>query len=280
MQPFVQSVLHPTDLSEASERAFAHALAIALLRRASLTVLNASRGFDEEHWTRFPSVMQTLKRWGILDEQSDRGDVFRKLEVRVKKVGVDEADPVDAIVDYVKEHPTDLMVVATEGREGLPRFLRDSVAQRAAREAGVRTLFVPAAVEGFVSVENGRLSLKRILVPVAETPDPDDAAEIAVRAADTLGDPPVALHALHVGERMPEVVLPEGERWTWSRSTRSGDPVEEILAAAREDPADLIVMTTDGRDALSDVYRGSHAERVVRAAPCPVAVLPLPKHNE
>lgn len=99
MPPFVQNVMHPTDLSEASERAFAHALAIALLRKARLTLFNASRDFDGESWTRFPSVMRTLRRWGILDEQSDRGDVFRKLDVRIKKVGVGAADPVKAILD-------------------------------------------------------------------------------------------------------------------------------------------------------------------------------------
>jgi len=34
--PFVNSVLHPTDLSPASQNAFAHALAISLLRKTRI----------------------------------------------------------------------------------------------------------------------------------------------------------------------------------------------------------------------------------------------------
>ena len=37
---FIQTVVHPTDFSAASERAVAHALAVALVRHASLTILH------------------------------------------------------------------------------------------------------------------------------------------------------------------------------------------------------------------------------------------------
>jgi len=275
--PFVHRVFHPTDFSEAAQRAFDHALAISLGRQASLTIMNASKGFQGGDWTRFPSIVKTLERWGLLEKGSDRAEVFERFKMKVKKVGVDAGAPADAILDYLAQNPTDLVVMATEGREGIPRVLRESVAERVGRTSGVRTLFVPADGKGFISSDDGSLALKRILVPVAEAPDPDDAAEIATRAAETLGDHPVTIHVLHVGEKMPPVVLPEGEAWTWEQSTRSGDPVEGILAAAKELDSDLIVMTTDGRDVLLDVFRGSHTERVVRGALCPVVAIPIPK---
>jgi nucleotide-binding universal stress UspA family protein len=34
------------------------------------------------------------------------------------------------------------------------------------------------------------------------------------------------------------------------------------------------MMTTDGRQGFLDALRGSHSERVLRRAPCPVLVLP------
>ena len=37
--PFVKSIFHPSDFSEASELAFAHALAIALLRKTQLVIM-------------------------------------------------------------------------------------------------------------------------------------------------------------------------------------------------------------------------------------------------
>jgi nucleotide-binding universal stress UspA family protein len=54
---------------------------------------------------------------------------------------------------------------------------------------------------------------------------------------------------------------------------RVGKPYAEIAAAAREIPADLIVITTHGYAGLTHVLLGSTAERVVRHAPCPVFVV-------
>ena len=195
--------------------------------------------------------------------------------MKVRKVAVERRDPADAILDYLEENRSDLMVLATEPKQGLPAFLQGSVARKVARVSGVQTLFVPDGRRGFVAPEDGALSLRRILVPVDRTPDPRPALEVAARAAGELGVPPVAIHVMHVGEALPELALPAGSGWTWERSLRSGDPVDEILAAARALPADLIAMSTDGRDGFLDIFRGSHSERVLSDAPCPVATVPV-----
>ena len=59
-----------------------------------------------------------------------------------------------------------------------------------------------------------------------------------------------------------------------STELRSGDVPETILTAASERAADMIVMTTNGRDTLGQVLRGSTTERVLRAAKCPVLAVP------
>ncbi len=51
---------------------------------------------------------------------------------------------------------------------------------------------------------------------------------------------------------------------------RRGAPHVEILTAAVELQADLIVIATHGHSALQQVLFGSTAEKVVRKAPCPV----------
>ena len=51
---------------------------------------------------------------------------------------------------------------------------------------------------------------------------------------------------------------------------------DEIVGMARQRHADLIVMGTHGRRGLSHLLLGSVAERVLRAAPCPVLTLRLP----
>ena len=55
--PFLQSIVHATDFSPASEQAFAHALALAVLRRTSLTLLHVTND-DHRNWTSFPAVRQ------------------------------------------------------------------------------------------------------------------------------------------------------------------------------------------------------------------------------
>jgi nucleotide-binding universal stress UspA family protein len=52
--------------------------------------------------------------------------------------------------------------------------------------------------------------------------------------------------------------------------TASGIPSEEVMAAARAEDSDLIVVGTRGKTGLAHVLLGSTAERVIRGAPCPV----------
>jgi nucleotide-binding universal stress UspA family protein len=62
---------------------------------------------------------------------------------------------------------------------------------------------------------------------------------------------------------------------------RAGDPGGEILHAARRADADLIVVGRSGHDAVSAGDVGSATRMLLRAAPCPVLVLPpasVPAH--
>ena len=56
-------------------------------------------------------------------------------------------------------------------------------------------------------------------------------------------------------------------------SVRRGEPVEEILAEARETGADLIAMSTHGRSGLGRLVFGSVAEAVLRHANIPVFLM-------
>ncbi len=60
---------------------------------------------------------------------------------------------------------------------------------------------------------------------------------------------------------------------------RTGSAFVEIITAAREWEADLIVMGTHGRSGLAHMMMGSVAEKVVRKAPCPVLTVKHPEHE-
>jgi Universal stress protein family len=60
-----------------------------------------------------------------------------------------------------------VIVLATHGREGLPRRLHGSVAEPIARAAETTTLFIRQGARGFVTPD-----LRRVLIPVDRQPRP------------------------------------------------------------------------------------------------------------
>jgi nucleotide-binding universal stress UspA family protein len=269
--PFVKSIFHPSDFSKASELAFAHALAIALIRKTELVILHAGSGHLDD-WTQFPPVRKTLERWHVLAPGSPRSAVYEKLAIRVTKVVRRRGNPVQASLEHIEKQKPDLVVLATRGRHGLPLWLKPSVAQAIARRTSAMTLFVPHGCRGVVSID-GVIKLRRVLLPIDHQPDAQEAVMRAVRAAEAFGDDAVEIVLLHVnGGAMPQVNRPESQACVWKEIRREGDVVATILDASQE--ADLIVMATEGRQGVVDAMRGSVTERVVRGAPCPVLAVP------
>jgi nucleotide-binding universal stress UspA family protein len=56
-------------------------------------------------------------------------------------------------------------------------------------------------------------------------------------------------------------------------------PAEMIVAYAKTQAIDVIVIGTHGRSGLAHLFMGSVAERVVRSAPCPVLTVHHPEHE-
>ena len=276
--PIVRNVLHPTDLSPDSEVAFQHALAIALLRQTSLTLLHVGEIRDGSD---FPSVREMLERWGLLEAGAPRSAVYDDFNVRIKKKVV-KGRPLPVILDYLDKDYVDLVVMATRGSGGGPSWLKASVSEPLAHRTDTATLFVPADSPGIVEPTSGQLTARRILVPVAEVPDGQNAVTLAARTAmaahQAHGDL-VDLHVAHVGNQMPQLKLPEQEGIRWSQDLHEGDVIERIIQIARGLPADLVVMASDGRNGILDAFRGSHSEQIVRRVPCPLLVVPITAHE-
>jgi nucleotide-binding universal stress UspA family protein len=271
----IDTVLHPTDFSEGSLVAFYHALRAALLAKSRLTLLNVSPNGDSQI-DDFPAVRGTLERWGLLPEGSPRSAVAQ-LGLRVEKIIAGRDDPVKTVLGFLHRQRVDLIVLATSEHRGRIRWLGKSVSQPIARTAWQMTLFIPANSHGFVSPEDGAVSLKRILIPIAKTPDPQPAVQAAARLVQQMKCPAGEFCLMHVGDKssMPAVNCPPVEGWTWANEFRSGDVIQNIIGAARESSADLIVMTTDGRNEFLDSLRGSHSERVLSYGVAPLLTVPV-----
>ena len=275
--PLVGSVLHPTDFSDASNQAFAHALALSVIRQTKLTILHIGKGIGKDvDWDDFPQVRKTLERWRLLDPDSPRSAVFDELSVSVSKHVERGSSPVRVTRRFLAGRPHDLIVLSTEGSKSGPDWLHRSDAEAIARSSGAMTLFVPSrASRGIVSLEDGDLNLKSILVPIDGKIGATAAIEFARRAAEIIGDGDVLITIFHVGEQIPPIrELPEGSGWACQSLLGDGEPNESILAAADKLEANLIVMTTNGRDTLGQALQGSITERVIRKANCPVLAVP------
>ena len=130
----VRRILFASDLSKASAKAFAAAVALAKTSRATLTIVHVSVPF-------MPVVPEQYIGGATLDQLN--ADARRwaqqqlaKLTERAKKGGVRavglmmEGEPARQIVRAARSKRADLLVVGTHGRTGLNKFFVGSVAQR------------------------------------------------------------------------------------------------------------------------------------------------------
>ncbi len=274
-------IFHPSDFSAASEVAFGHALKIALQARAKLDIMHVETHLNPEksYWLDFPAVRTTLGRWGILPEGIRRDEVA-KAGLRIRKILNSGADPLETMVRHFRRFPPDLIVLASHQRNGIERWLHKAVAEPLARRSGAMTLFVPRNGRGFVSMKDGAVTLKKILLPIDHHPDPQAAVSKALLLARGLGSIAGEIRLVHVGlpGTAPVVNAPCGVGWSYDTAVRQGNIVDEILTTANEWHPDLMVLATEGHLDFVDALRGSTTERVLRGARCPVLAVPAAHH--
>ena len=130
----IRSIFHPSDFSEASEIAFVHALKMALVAKASLSMLHVTAD-SKVGWQDFPGVRDTLERWKLIPKGSPKSAVGR-LGIDIQKILMSNRDPVKACLNCLAKHPADLIVLAVRHREGRMRWLERPVGEPMARRAG------------------------------------------------------------------------------------------------------------------------------------------------
>lgn len=251
-----------------------HALRLATTTHSRLTIMHVDSSGESE-WAEIPGVRSTLAKWGLLKDPNDKEE-FRTLGLGVRKIMADAGRPVKVCLDYLDEHPADLVVLSTHQTDARMTWLSGKVAEPLARGAGEPSLLLPHDRPGFVDPATGVVTIERVLVPVATTPDPTLALAAARRILDLLDQRDVIFTLLHVGSGATEpLMVPDPrEGWSFERRTRAGDPVDVIVRTAAEINADLVVMATKGHDGFLDVFRGSTTERVLRQVRCPLLAVP------
>ncbi len=129
-------ILVATDGSELSDKAVAHAIALAKVHGAELIALKVTQQRTDDHWDgallNDPVAKAAQeKRWAGITQAVIDGVTALAQEAGVKVTGVAEksnyvADTVIAVAD---KHSCDLIVMASHGRRGLARVLIGSETQ-------------------------------------------------------------------------------------------------------------------------------------------------------
>ena len=134
------SILLPTDGSEAAEAAYDHAVEIADRFDATLHVLYVADTTEYSTVTFEDDVVDSLEREGkhVVD------DVVADAKARgVEAVGVVmQGGAYETILSYAEENGVDMVVMGTHGRRGLDRVLVGSVTERVVRTADVPVVTV------------------------------------------------------------------------------------------------------------------------------------------
>jgi nucleotide-binding universal stress UspA family protein len=268
------TIVHPTDFSESGTAAFVHALRIALSAKCKLYLVHVAETNEPEEQDGFPHVRATLAHWHLLDAKVASAEVANRLGLHVAKIGFAKHDPVRSLLYFLDRHATDLLVLATHGRDGIARWLQGSIAEKLSHTARVPTLFFPPNANGFVDQGTGEIHLSRVLIPVDHSPLASSALATVEDFVKLLGAEKAKIDLMHVGNNTPSITRPvTGD--PVGIKTLTGDVVGTILQEASEQKADLIAMPTAGHNGLLDALRGSTTERVLRHAACPVLAVPV-----
>ena len=271
-------VLITTDFTPESERAFYHALAFAVEHQARLTLLHiGAEGRDAVPWARFPGVRATLTKWGLLPEEAPRTAVAETLNIEVAKMAMRDHDPRLGITDYLRKHPTDLLVMATEGRTGLARLISPSVADHVSFLTKSHTLMLPKRTTGFVDPQTGRSTLRRVLCALDFENDQRPALTYLREWLPVLsGGNDVEIVLLHTadGDDASELLLPQRAGLNWRREARDGEAVDCVIAAARKLDMQMVILSTRGPLGMLGRMRGSATDRVLREHDLPQLTLP------
>src|SRR3954468_23884394 len=125
-------ILCAVDLEKASERAFEHALNLAIIGNAKLFIIHATSAkglFSNRAGVR-------LEDLGALRERAEAAGV----KVRVEE---QHGDPADLVVLHANARKVDLVVLGSNRRRGWQRFREGSVSERVLRRAAWSVLIVP-----------------------------------------------------------------------------------------------------------------------------------------
>jgi nucleotide-binding universal stress UspA family protein len=266
----VEKILVATDFSEASRAMLPYVREVAAHYGAEVTIAHiAGASFTPSEEAKLIQAAQGRMREFLAKVPEAAG--YRQ----VVKTG----EAADAVASNCSESGIDLLVLGTNGRRGIKRFMLGSVAEEIFRTATCPVLTVGPKARGRAPA----IPLRRILFATDLTPVSLAALPWTMRLAAEHG---AVLTLLHVGDARElalaeprlEDLADQGRAQNVKIDVRlaSGAAAEEILEAASEIDPDLIVLGVRGGGAYRRAAThapGPVAYNVLAQAECPVLTI-------
>ena len=262
-------ILAPMDGSALAECALPYAMAMARAFDARVTLL---RVVEPERAAGLSQAIDPVE-WQIYRAEAER--YLHKLVARVGDAGLRankellEGQAADRIVQFVKDHEVDLIVLSTHGQSGLSGWNISSVVQKVILRVHTPVLIVRAYLCAVDDVEEPRF--QRMLVPL----DGSQRAEYVLPLAVTLADSHEGLLVLaHVVPR-PQVArrgpLTPDETALVDRLTelnrRAGDGYLKLLADRVSANVETRLLVGNNATAtLHDLVSSEHVDLVLLCA--------------
>ncbi|HEY6305666.1 MAG TPA: universal stress protein [Candidatus Angelobacter sp.] len=280
-----KNILFATDLGAASAQAQAYAALLASMFGAHLYVLHvdAGSGLSPRYRGRSAAAAEGSQ---ADDPEMNEVDKFFQASGLPYTLLRERGEVPGALQRAVEERSIDLIIVGSHGRHGVPYLFMGSTAEEVTRMSPCPVITVgPAAEAGF---EN---SLKTVLFAT----DFSEESKLALPYATALAQEFHAnLAVLHVAPKTERLVrdrdhverylqnrlknLAPQSRFPWctvSHVVRFGDATEEILTAAKERNADLIVLGLHSAVRFTSHLPERLSYQVLCRASCPVfSILP------
>jgi nucleotide-binding universal stress UspA family protein len=277
-------ILVATDFSPVSDRALDYAIAFA--RRYDAHICLTHIISPDPFQLAEPQLAQATYEKIRQEAQEGIADVLisGKLHGIPHGVLLYEGNVWPTIEKLMKQHDIDFVVAGTHGYGQVRKVLMGSVAEQIFRSAKVPVLTVGPAAKPKGKDE---ITLKRILFATDFGTGADKAAAYAFSLAQEHNANLTVLHVVDSGAacteetirrlrevnivRMKQHMPADAEDWcTPEFRVTFGPVVEEILTAASESRADLIVMGAKARQSLASHAPLTVAYNVVSKASCPV----------
>lgn len=267
--PFT-SILCAVDSSPLAPRVLRHALGIAAVSGARLTVLTVAKGDLREAEATLARHVRALLPAGATYVG----------EPRTRAIQVTLGQPVDAILEEAKAAGADLIVAGTHSKSGLSRWLLGSTSAAILEQAVCPTLLVPPGEVDIVTLGPKAAQFNPGAVLAAVDLSEQNRAQLALaQALSTLAGQPLVLLTV-VGasgtdadaeQRLRAHAQQSGIGGTVRTLVRRGHVAEEIDHAAVAEHAGLVVM---GLRAVGSGTPGAIATAVLKAKDAIVLAIP------